>query len=70
MGFPGCRCTAPGCTGICHQEGLTMSELTGLHLQIDELDEYEQYLLTALLKRGSDRVAAITANFSSLHLYA
>lgn len=66
MGFPGCRCTAPGCTGICHQEGLTMSELTGLHLH----DEYEQYLLTALLKRGSDRVAAITANFSSLHLYA
>lgn len=53
MGFPGCRCTAPGCTGICHQEGLTMSELTGLHLQINELDEYELYLLTALLKKAA-----------------
>lgn len=30
-----------------------MSELTGLHQQIDELDEYEQYLLTALLKKAA-----------------
>ncbi|EAU6352088.1 hypothetical protein EHG92_25905 [Salmonella enterica] len=30
-----------------------MSELAGLHQQIDELDEYEQYLLTALLKKAS-----------------
>lgn len=54
MVFPGCCCTAPGCTGICHQEGLTMSELTGLHLQINELDEYELYLLTALLCQRQD----------------
>lgn len=31
MVFPGCRYTAPGCTGICLRVGLTMSELTGLH---------------------------------------
>ncbi|EPD0279768.1 hypothetical protein ACR3G9_003957 [Salmonella enterica] len=30
-----------------------MSELTGLHQQIDEPDEYEQYLLTALLKKAA-----------------
>ncbi|HBJ6962158.1 TPA: hypothetical protein LC430_004922 [Salmonella enterica subsp. enterica serovar Duisburg] len=30
-----------------------MSELTGLHQKIDELDEYEQYLLTALLKKAA-----------------
>ncbi|EJA0166399.1 hypothetical protein MQB33_003460 [Salmonella enterica subsp. enterica serovar Sandiego] len=30
-----------------------MSELTGLHLQINELDEYEQYLLSALLKKAA-----------------
>ncbi|EBM5323040.1 hypothetical protein D1B73_27635 [Salmonella enterica] len=34
-------------------EGLIMSELIGLHQQIDELDEYEQYLLTALLKKAA-----------------
>ncbi|EBR5103374.1 hypothetical protein B2O45_25065 [Salmonella enterica] len=30
-----------------------MSELTGLHLQINEPDEYELYLLTALLKKAA-----------------
>ncbi|HCM1848039.1 TPA: hypothetical protein N3A29_004807 [Salmonella enterica subsp. diarizonae serovar 16:z10:e,n,x,z15] len=30
-----------------------MSELAGLHLQINELDEYEQYLLSALLKKAA-----------------
>lgn len=30
-----------------------MSELTGLHPQIDELDEYEQFLLTALLRKAA-----------------
>ncbi|EAA9129431.1 hypothetical protein BZG88_21600 [Salmonella enterica] len=34
-------------------EGLVMSELAGLHLQINELDEYEQYLLSALLKKAA-----------------
>ncbi|EAP3476161.1 hypothetical protein EAJ79_23300 [Salmonella enterica] len=34
-------------------EGLIMSELAGLHLQINELDEYEQYLLSALLKKAA-----------------
>ncbi|HHR3735519.1 TPA: hypothetical protein ACS5XR_005004 [Salmonella enterica] len=29
-----------------------MSELAGLHPQISELSEYEQYLLSALLKRA------------------
>ncbi|EOX8394634.1 hypothetical protein [Salmonella enterica] len=28
-----------------------MNELAGLHPQISELDEYEQYLLSALLTR-------------------
>ncbi|EAW9501042.1 hypothetical protein ABDM08_004190 [Salmonella enterica] len=30
-----------------------MSELSGAHTRIDELDEYERYLLTALLKKAS-----------------
>ncbi|EAB1659429.1 hypothetical protein QAA20_004120 [Salmonella enterica] len=30
-----------------------MSELAGLHPQISELDEYEQYLLSALLKKAA-----------------
>ncbi|HGB0710888.1 TPA: hypothetical protein ACIT4J_004287 [Salmonella enterica subsp. enterica serovar Typhimurium] len=30
-----------------------MSELTGLNQQIEELDEYEQYLLTALLQKAA-----------------
>ncbi|EMD8701620.1 hypothetical protein VWS74_004059 [Salmonella enterica] len=29
------------------------SELTGIHQQISELDEYELYLLTALLKKAA-----------------
>ncbi|EGX5146878.1 hypothetical protein DQ657_22275 [Salmonella enterica] len=34
-------------------EGLTMNELAGLHSQISELSEYEQYLLAALLKKAA-----------------
>lgn len=30
-----------------------MNELAGLHPQISELDEYEQYLLSALLKKAA-----------------
>ncbi|ELC8790371.1 hypothetical protein RJV04_004785 [Salmonella enterica] len=30
-----------------------MSELAGLHPQISELDDYEQYLLSALLKKAA-----------------
>ncbi|EIZ2110247.1 hypothetical protein MOQ95_004922 [Salmonella enterica] len=30
-----------------------MNELAGLHPQISELDEYEQYLLAALLKKAT-----------------
>lgn len=34
-------------------EGLTMSEPVGLHPQISEPDDYEQYLLSALLKKAA-----------------
>ncbi|WP_438797259.1 MULTISPECIES: hypothetical protein [unclassified Salmonella] len=43
-----------------------MSELAGLHPQVSELDEYEQYLLSALLKKAAAD-AGITLNITEYH---
>lgn len=38
-----------------------MNELAGLHPQVSELDEYEQYLLSALLKKAASDAGRLTA---------
>ncbi len=46
-----------------------MSELAGLHPKISELSEYEQYLLSALLKKAAAD-AGRTLNISELRTVA